>query len=126
MKRIFLTSLAVVFCFALFFLEHFGVQIREILAPRVTVCEVFYSSTGYVLPKDVIYTDEEGRNYIYLAETTDKYPEKGYEAVRADCEITGTLENEVFLRFLEERSFVLRVIISSDKPVYDGQKVNIQ
>ncbi|MGN1410153.1 MAG: hypothetical protein ACI4XJ_08250, partial [Eubacteriales bacterium] len=58
---------------------------------------------------------------------TDKYPEKGYEALRLDCVMAETdTEDEsdtVILSFDKKIGLDYLAIVSSDREVLDGRRV---
>ncbi|MGN1409144.1 MAG: hypothetical protein ACI4XJ_03110, partial [Eubacteriales bacterium] len=54
---------------------------------------------------------------------TDKYPEKGYEALRLDCNVVDTTEKEVLVSVAGNVEMYYLTIVSSDKEVVDGRRV---
>lgn len=128
MKRAVIISLIVLFCAAVFGFNCFGEDIREVMSARVEAVKVRYSLSGCVLPSEAVRADENGHTYVMFAVKTDKYPEKGYEAVRMDCGMveTDTEEDEadtVILSFDKKIGLDYLAIVSSDREVLDGRRV---
>lgn len=126
MKRIIIAFFAVLFCAAAFVFLFIGEQIREALAPCVTICDVLYAGNGYVLPKDAVQTDENGEAYVLLVRKSEKFPERGYEAKRINCEIVGIVNDDAVLMFESNIPLGEKAITASDRPVSDGNKVIIK
>lgn len=123
MKRAVIISLIVLFCAAAFGFNYFGEDIRDALAPRVEAVKVRYSLSGCVLPSEAVRADQNGQTYVMFAVKTDKYPEKGYEALRLDCNVVDTTEKEVLVSIAGNVEMYYLTIVSSDKEVVDGRRV---
>lgn len=123
MKRALIISLIVLFCAAAFGFNYFGEDIRDALAPRVEAVKIKYSIYGVVVPSEAVRTDESGQTYVMFAVKTDKYPEKGYEALRLDCDVVDTTENEVVLSIAGNADIDYLAIVSADKEVIEERRV---
>lgn len=133
MKRALIISLIVLFCAAAFGFNYFGKDIRDALAPRVETGKIKYSVYGPILPSEAVRADESGQTYVMFAVKTDKYPERGYEALRMDCElldmdfeIMGTDDSDAqgeLMSFYKSMGIDYLPIVSSDKEVLDGRRV---
>ena len=124
MKRRIIAILMILFCISVSICNAYGEKLRSILTPRVNYCNILYSPDGYVLPEETIRTN--GGTHILLIRKSEKFPERGYEAVRKDCTLTGQDDGMVFIEMEDTLAWDEKVITKSDRPVYDGNKVSVE
>lgn len=137
MKRAIIISLIVLFCVTIFIFSIFGSEFREILAARVTTTTPTETYYGLSIPASAIHTNPDtGTSYVFIAERTDKYPEKGYVAKYVECnysEVTDEIASEidkisksdVLIDWLSALTSKSIVIVDSDKKLVDGHMVII-
>lgn len=125
MKRIINVTLIVLFCAAAFLFNYAGSQIRDVVAPRVKTAPIQQTRMGDVVPEEAVrYNEEADESYIYLAVPSEKYPERGLEAKYVKCQTDTTVdEGTVVYIFGMINTYDASVIVSSDKEIFDGQRV---
>jgi len=126
MKRRIIASLIGLFCVSVFAFGVFGEEIRAVLSPRVTYCDVLYANEGYVVPEGAVCADRSGMNYVMLIRKSEKFPERGYEALRYDCRVVRTDGGMAFVEFIDRISWNEKAVLTSDRAVYDGNKITLE
>ncbi len=127
MKRIINVTLIVLFCAAAFIFKYAGSQIRDIVAPRVKTAPVQQTRMGDIVPEEAVRFNEEAEeSYIYLAVPSEKYPERGFEVKYVKCQTDTTVdEGTIVYIYGFINTYDASVIVSSDKEIFDGQRVII-
>lgn len=101
----------------------FGPQIRDSLSP--TARYVYPESLSidqrlmYGLPAEAVKSDEAGRQYVLVAEVSQKYPERCYEAHSYEVGIYEIRGDTVILNYGVKTGD--RVIVQDN--ISDGQRV---
>ncbi len=126
MKRIINVTLIVLFCAAAFVFNFAGSRIRDIVAPRVRTAPIQQTRMGDIVPEEAVrYNEEAEESYIYVAIPSEKYPERGMEVRYVKC-LTDTAVDEGMIVYIYDiKTYDASVIVSSDKEIFDGQRVII-
>ena len=125
MRKKLIIALMLLFIFSVVGFISLGGQIRDALSPKVTVIEIsdeLYGNKYYTkIPIGAVKTD--GKNiFVYSVAQTDKYPEKSNIAVRCPIVILEQTDSCVYIQIGYLGNY-RSVIIDSDKPISDGERV---
>ena len=128
MRKKLIILLILLFIFSVVGFISLGGQIRDALSPKVTVIEIsdeLYGNKYYTkIPIGAVKTD--GKNiFVYSVAQTDKYPEKSNIAVRCPIVILEQTDSCVYIQIGYLGNY-RSVIIDSDKPISDGERVVVE
>ena len=124
-RKIFAAAIIIIYTAGVIFCNFFGAKLRDALSPRA---EYVYPESVladgrylYSIPAEALITDDSGGQFVLIAEVSDKYPERCYEARKREAEAVGfDGENAIIGRGIKTGD---RVIIG--KILEDGQRVVI-
>lgn len=112
----------------IFLFQIYGTQIRDFLSPKV-VCEdpgwgIYDNSVYMVIPLKWMTENENGYT-VFTAVPTDAYPETAYAAKEVTFMASYVTEDFAYVNdpSLDASG---KIIISSDRPLVDGQRICIQ
>ena len=128
MRKKLIILLILLFIFSVVGFISFGGQIRDALSPKVTITEISdekYGDKYYTkLPLKAVKKDGND-TFVYSVSQTDKYPEKSHVAVRCSIVIMEQTGDYVYVQIGSLGNYRY-VIIDSDKPISDGERIVVE
>ena len=101
----------------------FGPSIRDALSPTVKCVRPQYAMyDGYyllTLPAEAVRYDENGGAYVFIAEISEKYPERCYEAIKKEVRTGQTDTGAVTVQSGVQSGDMVML----NKDIKDGERV---